>query len=183
MYQEVSEGMFMFIGKNISSSSVFYNLESCLYPSCTEIVEVMNTLIQERHNHSESCITFDVSRKTQKIEIFLANERSGLAFFSMDLGLFFRNNVSNLIGVMLRGKDLSNQNFFTTLSAYIVSLSLLINTDLIECNIVGNTKTLLPRCFLHFGAQSGRHFIYWTVHELSDVQYSTFQTATQKLFS
>ena len=52
------------------------------YPSITDIVEVMKTLAQERHNHSENCITVKMSKRTQKIEIYLANEGSGLAFFS-----------------------------------------------------------------------------------------------------
>ena len=45
----------------------------------------MNILIQEGHNHSENCIEVQVSRRTQKVEIYLANEGSGLAFFSTDL--------------------------------------------------------------------------------------------------
>ena len=64
----------------------------------------MNTLIQERHNHSEICITVEASRKTQKGEIYLANEGSGLAFFSTDLGNVSDSNVADDFGVMLRGE-------------------------------------------------------------------------------
>ena len=64
----------------------------------------MNTLIQERHNHSEDCVTVKVSRGTQKVEIYLANEGSGLAFFSTDLGHSIGSKVGNEFGVMLRGK-------------------------------------------------------------------------------
>ena len=64
----------------------------------------MNTLIEERHNHSENCITVKVSGRTQKVEIYLANEGCGLAFFSTDLGHFFGSIVGNEFGVMLRGK-------------------------------------------------------------------------------
>ena len=74
-------------------------------PGITDIVEAMNTLIQERHNHSEKCITLEVSRRTQKIEVYLANEGSGLAFFSLHLGHIFGSNVGNEFGVMLRGKE------------------------------------------------------------------------------
>ena len=63
----------------------------------------MNTLIEERHNHSGNCITVKVSR-TRKVEIYLANEGSGLAFFSTDLGHIFGSNVANEFGVMLIGK-------------------------------------------------------------------------------
>ena len=50
MYQNVTEGKFMFFHKKLSKSSEFYYLEPGLYPSITDIVEAMNTLIQERHN-------------------------------------------------------------------------------------------------------------------------------------
>ena len=90
MYQKVTEGTFMFFDKKLSKSSEFYYLEPGLYPSVTDFVEAMNILIQERHNHSENCIKVKVSRRTQNVEIYLANEASGLVFFSTDLGHFFR---------------------------------------------------------------------------------------------
>ena len=103
----------------------------------------MNTLIQERHNQSDFCITVKVSRRTQKVEIYLANEASGLAFFSTDLGHIFGSNVGNEFGVMLRGKGPHKPEI-----AYdIVRIhSLMIYTDLIEYNIVGDTKAPLLRC-------------------------------------
>ena len=79
----------MFFEKKLSKSSEFYYLEPGLYPSITDFVEAMNTLIQERHNHSEKCITVKVFRRTQKVEIYLANEGSALAFFSTDLRHIF----------------------------------------------------------------------------------------------
>ena len=93
MYQNVTEGIFMFFDKELSRSSEFYYLEPGLYPSITDIVEAMNTLIQERHNHSENCYTVKVSRRTQKVEIYLANEGSGVAFFTTDLGHIFGSKV------------------------------------------------------------------------------------------
>ena len=79
MYQNVRKGKFMFFDKKPSNSSGFYYLEPGLYPSITDVVEAMNSLIQQGHNHSENCITDKVSRKTQKNEIYLANGGSGLA--------------------------------------------------------------------------------------------------------
>ena len=111
MYKNVTEGKFMFFDKKLSKSSEFYYLEPGLYPSITDIVEAMNTLIQERHNHSENCVTVKVSRRTQKVEIYLANEGSGLAFFSTDLGHIFGSNVGNEFGVMLRGKGVHKPEF------------------------------------------------------------------------
>ena len=64
----------------------------------------MNILIQERHTHSENCIKVKVSRRTLKIEIYLANEGSDFAFFSTDVGHIFGSNVGNDYGVTLRGK-------------------------------------------------------------------------------
>ena len=132
----------MFFDKKLSKLSEFYYLEPGLYPSITA---AMNILIQERHNHSENCIKVKVSRKTQKVEICLAKEASGLAFFSTDLGNLFESNVLNEFGVKLRGKGPHKPEF-----AYdIVRIhSLMIYTDLIEYNIVGDTKAPLLRCFL-----------------------------------
>ena len=104
MYQDVTEENLCFFDKKLSKSSEFYYLEPGLYPSNTDILEAMNTLIQEKHNNSENCITVKVSRRTQKFEIYLANERSGLAFFSTDLEHIFRSNGGNEFGVILRGK-------------------------------------------------------------------------------
>ena len=56
----------MFFGTKLSKSSEFYYLEPGLYPSNTDIVEATNTLIQERHTHSENGITVKVSPRTQK---------------------------------------------------------------------------------------------------------------------
>ena len=133
MYQNVTEGKFMFFDKKFSTSSEFYYLELGLYHSITDNVEAMNIPIQERHNHSENCIKVKVSRRTQKVDIYLANEGSGLAFFSSDLGHFFGSNLDNDIGVVLRGKGPHKPEF-----AYdIVRIHfLMIYTDWIEYNIV-----------------------------------------------
>ena len=105
----------------------------------------MNTLIQERHNHSEDCIKVKMSRRTQKVEIYLSNEGSGLAFFSTDLGHIFESNVGNEFGVMLRGKGPHKPEIAQDLLRI---QSLMINIDLIEYNIVGATKIPLLCCFL-----------------------------------
>ena len=134
----------MFFDKIFSKSSEILYLEPGLYPSITDFVEAMNILIQERHNHSENCIKVKVSRRTQKIDIYFSNERSGLGFFSTDLGQIFGSNVGNEYGVMLRGKGPHKPEF-----AYDIARkhSLMIYTDLIEYNIVGDTKSPLLRCF------------------------------------
>ena len=129
MYQNGTERKFMFFNKKLSNLSELYNVEFGLSPSITDIVEVMNYLIQERYNHSESCNTVEVSRRPQKVDIYLANDRSGLAFFSADLGQNFGSNVGNRFGVMLREKAPHIPEY-----AYdIVRIhSFMIYTDLIE---------------------------------------------------
>ena len=82
--------------------SRFYYLEPCLYPSITDFAQVINILIQGRHNQSGSFLTIKVSRKMQKVEIYVANDVSGFAFFSTDLGHIFGSNVGNEFEVMLR---------------------------------------------------------------------------------
>ena len=127
----------------------------------------MNILIYERHNHSENCITNKVSRKTQKVEIYLDNERCALALFSRDLGQIFGINVRNEFGVMLRGIGPRKPDF----AHDIVGIkSLMTYTDLIEYHIVGNTKAPVLRCFLlFFEGENWSHFNYWRVQELSNV--------------
>ena len=63
----------------------------------------MNIFNKERHNHSKNCIKVEVSRRTQKVEIYYANEGSSHALFINDPGHILGSNVCNELGVMLRG--------------------------------------------------------------------------------
>ena len=132
----------------------------------------MNTLIQGKHNHSEICITGNVSRRTQKVENYVANERFGLAFFSTDLEHIFGSNVGNEFGVMLRGKGPHKQEF----AHDIVRIhSLMIYMDLIDWNIVGDTKTPLLRCFLFISKLTAGDII-------TTGQYMNYQTFSNLQF-
>ena len=143
MYQKVTEGTFMFFHKKLSKSPDFYYLGPGLRPFDTNFVEAVNTLIQEKHNHSKTCITVKVSQTTQKNEFYVANEGVGLAFFSMNLGHIFGCNVGNEDGVMLRAKEPIKLDF----TYDIVRIhSLMLYTDLVEYNIIGNTKAPLLHC-------------------------------------
>ena len=129
MYQIITEVKFINFDKELSKSSEFYYLEPGLYPSITDIVEAMNTLIQERHNHSKKSIRVQVSPRRQKVELYLANEGLGFAFFGTDLGHFFGSIAGNEFGIMLRGKGPHKPEF----TYDIVRLhSLMIYMDLIE---------------------------------------------------
>ena len=103
--------------------------------------EAINTLIQDGNNHNETCITVKVSRRSQKVVIILANDTSGLAFCSTDLGHIFGNNVGNEFGVLMIGKGPHEPEF----ACDIVRIhSLMIYSDLVEYSIVGDTKAPLP---------------------------------------
>ena len=104
----------------------------------------MNALIQERNNHRDTCITIKVSRVTQKVKVYLANEESSLAIFSTDLGHKFGGNVRNDSGLLMRGKEPHEPSF-----AYdnVRIHSLMIYTDIVEYNNFGDTKAPLLRCF------------------------------------
>ena len=154
--QKITEGNFKFFDKKLSKSTSNYSIEPGLYTSITDIVEAMNTLIQERNNHNETCITVKVSRRTQKTVIMLANDNSGLAFCSTDLGQIFNNNVGNEFGVLMIGKGPHEPEF-----AYdIVRIhSLMIYSDIAEYNIVVDTKAPLLRCFPFISKLKGRDII------------------------
>ena len=63
MYQNITEKKFKFFDEKLPKSTSTYILEPGLYTSITDIVEAMNTLIQETNNHNEICITVKVSRR------------------------------------------------------------------------------------------------------------------------
>ena len=105
----------------------------------------MNNLIHEKRNHSENCITVEVSRTTQKFENYLSNERSGYGFFSKDLGQTFGTNVGKESEVMLIRKGPHKPE----LAYYNVRIhSLMTYTDLTENIVLSNTNAPLLRCFL-----------------------------------
>ena len=144
MYHNITEGKFKFYDEKLSKSTSTYNLEPGLYTPITDTVEAMIMLIQERNNHNETCITVKVSRKTQKVDIMLANDTSGLAFCSTDLGHVFGLNVGNEFGVLIKGKGNHEPQFdYDIVRVH----SLKIYSDLVEYNIVGDTKAPLLRCF------------------------------------
>ena len=131
-------------GEKLSKTTEAYYLEPGLYSSITDIVEAMNTVIQERNNHGDTCITIKFSRVTQIVKVYLAKEESSLAIFSTDLGHIFGGDVRNDLGILMSGKGPHEPTF-----AYDIDRihSLMIYTDIVEYNNVGNTKALSLRCF------------------------------------
>ena len=172
MYQNITEGYFKFSDEKLSKSTSTYNLEPGLYTSITDIVEAMNTLIQERNNHNETCITVKVSRRTQKVVIMLAHDSSGLAFCSTALGHIFGNNVGYHFEVLMKRKGPHEPQI-----AYdIVRMhSLMIYSHLVEYNIVGDTKASLLRCFPFISKLKGGDII-------TTGQYMNYQTFSNLQF-
>ena len=81
----------------------------------------------------------------RKVVVYFAKEGSGLAFFIMDLGQISGSNLGNEFGVMLGRKGPNKPEFANN----IVRVHFLMTyTDLIEYNIVGETKASLLRFFL-----------------------------------
>ena len=132
----------------------------------------MNRLIQERNIHNGTCITVKVSRRTQKVAILLANDTSGLAFCSTNLGHIFGNNVGNEFGVLLIGKGTQEPEFaYDTVRIH----SLMIYSNLVEYNIVGDVKTPLLRCFPFISKLKGGDII-------TTGQYRNYQTFSNLQF-
>ena len=144
MYQNVTEGKFLFHDNELSKTKDYYYLEPGLYHSITDIVEAMNSLIQNKNNHNKTCIGVKVDRRTEKIAFSLVNDESGLVISSIDLGHIFGGDVRNDQGILMLGKGPHNPLF----ACDIVRIhSLMIYTDIVEYNIVGDTKAPLLRCF------------------------------------
>ena len=146
LYQNITGGYFKFFDEKLSKSTSTYSIEPGLYNSITDIVEAMDTLIQERNNHDETCITVNVSRRLQKVVIILGNDTSGLAFCRTDLGYIFGNNMGNRFGVLTKRKGPHEPQFACDI---VRILSVMIYSDLVEHSIVGDKKARLLRCF-HF---------------------------------
>ena len=102
----------------------------------------------------------------------LANDTSGLAFCSTDLGHIFGNNVGNDFGVLMIGKSPHESKF-----AYdIVRIhALMIYSDLVGYNIVGDTKASLLRCFPFIRKLKGGDII-------TARQYMNYQTFSNLQF-
>ena len=172
MYQKITQGKFEFFDEKHSKSTSTYNLEPGLYTSITDIVEAMNILIQERNNHNQTCITVKGSRRTQKVVVMLANDTSGLEFCGTDLGHLFGKNVGKEFAVLLTGKGPHEPEF----DYDIVRIhSLMIYSNLVEDNLVGDTKAPLLRCFRFISKLKGGDII-------TTGQYMNYQTFSNLQF-
>ena len=70
----------------------------------TDFFDAMKALIQKRQNQKESCITVKATLQTQAVEVYVAIEKSGPAFFITNFGHKFESNVGKWTGVMSKAK-------------------------------------------------------------------------------
>ena len=102
----------------------------------------------------------------------LPNDTSALAFCGTDLVIFLGNNVRNEFGVQIIGKVPHEPEY-----AYkIVRIpSVMIYSDLVQYNIVGDTKAPLLRCFPFISKLTGGDIIitgqYMNYQTFSNLQF------------
>ena len=144
MYQNVSEGKFLFHDNELSKTKDYYYLEPGLHHSNTDIVEAMNSLIQNRNNHKKTCIGVKVDRRTQRIAFSLVIDESSLVISSIDLGHIFGGDVRNDWWILMLGRGTHKPLFAYNL----VRIHwFMIYTFFVEYNIVGDKKAPFLRCF------------------------------------
>ena len=130
----------MFHDNELSKTKDNYYLEPGLYHSITGIVEAMNSLIQNRNNQNTTCIDLKMDRRTHKVAFSFDKDESSSVISSVDLGHVFRGDVFNDRGILMLGRGP-----YKPLFAYdsVRILSRMIYTDIVEYNIVGDTKSTL----------------------------------------
>ena len=148
----------MFFDNKFSNLSDFLYLEPGFHPS----------LIQETQNHSEKCIKVEVSRRTQKVEIYL--QMKHLVFRSLEgtgdtysVGTFAKNLVW-----CWDEKDLRTK--------------ICLQHDWVQYRWQHENPIAAVLSF-HFKAQTWRNYNYWTVFELSDIQQPAIQITARKFSS
>ena len=121
MCQNVTEGDFRFCYKKFSNSSKFYYLEPGIYPFITDNVEAMNILVQERHNHIENCIKVKCLEKRKRLRFTLQMKHPVYHSLVRIWDTLSEVMLIKILEYGWEGKDLTNQNLLTTLSAYTLS--------------------------------------------------------------
>ena len=104
----------------------------------------MNSLIQNRNNHTMTCVGVKVDRRTQKVALSLVNDESSLVISSIDLGHIFGGDVRKGRCIQMLGMGQHKPLFaYDTVRSH----SFTIYTDIVVYNIVEDTKANLLQCF------------------------------------
>ena len=148
MYQNITEGKFFFIDDKNPRKRTFsldpYNIPAGLYTSIVDVIHAMNLAIQKREEHKNSVITLNVNKITQQISITLPSDQAKLVIYSADLSHVLGVELSSeAMGVFIQGKG----PHFPKYTYDIVRIhTIMIYSDIVEYNIVGDTKAPLLRC-------------------------------------
>ena len=166
MFQNITEGNINYFDRKIWKSLELFNLELGPHPSITNINEAKNTLLQERHNQSQRCITIKVSPRTPKVEIYVADEGSGLWFLSMDLRHILKSISGKKLGVILKKTTPHTTNCLRHRPhTRFHDIHKLVWVQFCRRH-KGSIVALFSSCFI---AQGRTQYNYWTVHEQSDL--------------
>ena len=146
LYQNITEGKFFYLDEATPNTkpSDCYTLDPGLYPSISDIVNEMNKKIQALEKYEKTPIRLHVNKITQQIPLSLPNENSLLVVFSADLcHVFGCGEAVYWMGVFMSGAGPHFHNF----PYDIVRIhTLMIYSDIVEYNIVVDTKAALLRC-------------------------------------
>ena len=146
LYQNITDGKFFSLDAATPDTkpSDYYTIDAGLYPSISDIVNEMNKQIQEREKYEKTPIKLKVNRITQRISLSLPNENSLLVIFSTDLcHVFGCGEAVYGMGVFMSGAG----PHFPKFPYDIVRIhTLMIYSDIVEYNVVGDTKAALLRC-------------------------------------
>ena len=139
-----------------------YTLKPGLYTSISEIVNAMNDLISDRRKRNEKYITAHVDKITQQVNISLRKDISSLVFCSNDLThIFGVESLEPDSGLLMYGiGPHKNQLAYEIVRIH----SLMIYTDLVEYNIIGDTKAPLLRCIPFFSKIENETNIISLIH-------------------
>ena len=175
LYQNVTEGKFTFVDGRESSEGkrkiVPMNIEPGLYPSIVDIVVAMNNKTRERLGvqvFEYNGIYVSVDKITQKkFAVQLPERQSVFRIQSADLSHFFGCDLEqNQTGVIMKGKGPHYPQYSYDI---IKKYSLMIYSDILEYNIVGDTKIPLLRCIPYISKVKSRDII-------STGQYMNYQS-------
>ena len=180
LYQNVTEAKFTFVDGRESSEEkrkiVPMNIEPGLYPSIVGINVAMNNKIRERLGaqvFEYNVIYVSVDKITQKVVVYLPHIQSVFIFQSADLSHIFGFDLEqNQTGVIMKGKGPHYPQYSYDI---IRKHSLMIYSDIIDDNIVGDTKTPLLRCIPFISKVKSGDII-------STGQYMNYQSFTNLQF-
>ena len=144
--QNITEGKFFYLDEATPDTkpSDYYILHPGQYPSISDIVNEMNRKIQEREKYEKTPIKLHVNKFTPRISLSLPNQNSLLVIFSADLCHVSGCEEADYgMRVFMSGAG----PLFPKFPNDIVRLhTLMMYSDIVQYNIVGDTKAALLRC-------------------------------------